>query len=107
MKIAKYSVFAPLLLAACGQSGLERHDNAGLDAPEIEVAQASGSTSEKIARAEARLGKPFHQMTMEERTDALAARDMFGNKERNYGPTRSISRDERREILRREQDAGY
>ena len=102
MKVQNYWIYTPLFLAACGESTLDL-----IDAPEIEVARASESNAEKIARAEERHGKPFHQMSLEERAEVLAAEDLFGNKVSTTGATRSISRAERRAILRREQQEEY
>jgi len=107
MKIEYYWICAPLLLTACGEGTSEPADISGLEVPEIEVAQMGGSNAEKIARAEKRHGKPFHQMSLEERAEVLAVQDIFGNNVRASGRARPISRAERREILRREEAAGY
>ena len=63
--------------------------------------------SEKIASAERETGKAFHDMTAQERADVLAKQDIFGNVQPTISQSRPISPEERREILRREKEAGY
>jgi len=97
MKNSSIPLFA-LLLAACGS------DNSASQALGVHDAE---TTSEKIARAESEAAKPFHEMTPQERADVLSKKDIFGNTQGSGGSGRPISPEERREILRKERDAGH
>lgn len=104
MKRFSISLLA-LLTAACGSNAnqtvlADNSDYAGQSG-------GSGMVAERIAAAEAARGIRFEDMTPDEQTEILAARDSFGRIIRPSGEGRPISSDDRRAILRREREAGY
>lgn len=101
MKLATISLLA-LLTAACGSNA----DQAGL-AGNSSKSLASDDISSRIAKAEVATGIRFHDMTLDERAEVLAARDTFGQVERTNRPGRAMSYEDMIAQARSEEEAGY
>lgn len=104
MRLATLPLLA-LLTAACGS-------NADQTVPAYMSSNADGTAASddiasRIAEAEVEAGTSFQDMTLDERAEVLAARDVFGNVEKPSGSGRALSYDEMIAQARAEEHSGY
>ncbi|MBO6527850.1 hypothetical protein [Erythrobacter sp.] len=94
-----------LLTAACGSNAeeLAQVDDSG----PAQTDTNNGLIAAQIAEAEARSGRTFSEMTLDERAEVLGKRDAFGNLQRPGAPAQETSFEDLRERARREAEAGY